>query len=33
LLTVQKMLGVEALPCAASPGAVQPMADLFSVPL
>ena len=33
LLTVQRMLGVEALPCAAAPGAVQPMADLFTVPL
>jgi hypothetical protein len=33
LLTVQRMLGVEALPCAAAPGTVNPMADLFAVPL
>jgi phospholipase C len=33
LLTVEKMLGVEALPCAAQPDAVQPMSDLFAAPL
>jgi phospholipase C len=33
LLTVQRMLGVEALPCAPSPGAVRPMSDLFAAPL
>ncbi|HVU49277.1 MAG TPA: alkaline phosphatase family protein [Polyangia bacterium] len=33
LLTVQSMLGVEALPCAAQPGAVSAMNDLFTVPV
>jgi hypothetical protein len=33
LLTVEKMLGVEALPCSADPGAVAPMSDLFAIPL
>ncbi len=33
LLTVQKMLGVGALPCAASPSSVIPMTDLFAAPL
>ena len=33
LLTVQRMLGVEALPCSASPSSVQPMSDLFSATL
>jgi phospholipase C len=33
LLTVQDMLGVQALPCAAQPAAVTPMSDLFTVPL
>jgi len=33
LLTVEKILGVDALPCAAQPAAVQPMSDLFAVPL
>jgi hypothetical protein len=33
LLTVQRLLGVDPLPCAAQPGSVQPMSDLFSVPL
>lgn len=33
LLTVEKILGVEALPCSPDPTAVQPMADLFTVPL
>jgi len=33
LLTVQKMLGVDQLPCAAQPSSVQPMSDLFAVPL
>jgi hypothetical protein len=31
LLTVQSILGVDALPCAASAGSVEPMSDLFSV--
>ncbi len=33
LLTVERMLGLQALPCSASPTRVQPMSDLFSVPL
>jgi len=33
LLTVQKILGVEALPCSPQPDAVQPMSELFAVPL
>jgi hypothetical protein len=33
LLTVQKILGLDALPCAAQPSAVAPMSDLFAVPL
>jgi phospholipase C len=33
LLTVQTILGVEALPCSANPGAVTPMSDLFKLPL
>jgi phospholipase C len=33
LLTVEKILGVEALPCATDPNAVAPMSDLFAVPL
>ncbi len=33
LLTVQKMLGLDALPCAAQPAAVHSMDDLFTVPL
>jgi phospholipase C len=33
LLTVQKILGVDALPCATQPGTVQAMTDLFAVPL
>jgi acid phosphatase len=33
LLTVQKMLGVDALPCSADPAAVQSMDDLFAAPL
>ena len=33
LLTVQRMLGVEALPCSPDPSAVTPMLDLFTVPL
>jgi phospholipase C len=33
LLTVQSMLGVEALPCSANPSAVTPMSDLFTSPL
>jgi hypothetical protein len=33
LLTVEKMLGVDALPCAAQPTTVQAMADLFSAKL
>jgi hypothetical protein len=30
LLTVQMVLGVDPLPCAAHPGSVQPMSDLFA---
>ncbi len=30
LLTVEDMLGVQALPCSASPASVQPMSDLFT---
>jgi phosphatidylinositol-3-phosphatase len=33
LLTVQNILGVEALPCSPRPDSVQPMTDLFTVPL
>ncbi|HEY1693624.1 MAG TPA: alkaline phosphatase family protein [Polyangiaceae bacterium] len=33
LLTVQDMLGVQALPCAAQPASVTPMSGLFDVPL
>jgi hypothetical protein len=33
LLTVEDMLGVQALPCSASPASVQPMSDLFTEPL
>jgi hypothetical protein len=33
LLTVQSMLGVEPLPCAAQPSAVTPMNDLFTTPV
>lgn len=33
LLTVQKILGVEPLPCAADADAVKPMSDLFKIPL
>jgi acid phosphatase len=33
LLTVQRMLGVEALPCSPDPSTVTPMVDLFTVPL
>jgi hypothetical protein len=33
LLTVQRLLGVDDLPCAAHPDSVQPMSDLFAVPL
>lgn len=33
LLTVQTMLGVEALPCTTQPASVQPMSDLFAAPL
>jgi acid phosphatase len=33
LLTVERLLGVDDLPCGAQPEAVQPMADLFKVPL
>jgi hypothetical protein len=33
LLTVEKMLGLQALPCSTNPGAVAPMSDLFSQPL
>ncbi len=33
LLTVQMLLGVEALPCSVRPDSVQPMGDLFSIPL
>jgi hypothetical protein len=33
LLTVEDMLGVQALPCSASPSTVQPMSDVFTEPL
>jgi len=33
LLTVEDMLGLQALPCSASPGSTQPMSDLFTEPL
>ena len=33
LLTVQKILGVQELPCSADPGSVKPMSDLFETPL
>jgi phospholipase C len=33
LLTVERVLGVDDLPCAAQPATVQPMGDLFGVPL
>jgi hypothetical protein len=33
LLTVQRLLGVDPLPCSAQPDTVQPMSDLFAVPL
>jgi phospholipase C len=33
LLTAEKILGVEALPCSAAPGAVTAMSGLFTVPL
>jgi acid phosphatase len=33
LLTVEKILGVDALPCSPDPAAVRPMTDLFKVPL
>jgi phospholipase C len=33
LLTVEDMLGVDPLPCAATPASVQPMSDLFTSPL
>ena len=33
LLTVEKILGVQALPCSATPDAVAPMSDLFTAPL
>ncbi len=33
LLTVEDMLGLQALPCSASPGSCQPMSDLFTEPL
>jgi acid phosphatase len=33
LKTVQAMLGIEALPCAADPNAVQTMSDLFTAPM
>jgi hypothetical protein len=33
LKTVQTMLGVEPLPCAAQPDAVPVMSDLFVVPI
>jgi hypothetical protein len=33
LLTVEKMLGVEALPCSPDPSKVTPMSDLFAAPL
>jgi phospholipase C len=33
LLTVERILGVDELPCARQPGTVQPMSDLFGVPL
>jgi phospholipase C len=33
LLTVEKILGVQPLPCSATPDAVAPMSDLFTTPL
>jgi hypothetical protein len=33
LLTVQALLGVDALPCSPRPDSVKPMSDLFAVPL
>lgn len=33
LLTVEKMLGLDALPCSAKPASVQSMDDLFAAPL
>ena len=33
LLTVERLLGVDALPCVSQPDAVEPMSDLFTVPL
>lgn len=33
LLTVQSVLGLAALPCAAHPESVRPMSDLFAIPL
>jgi phospholipase C len=33
LLTVESIFGVDALPCAAHPGAAAPMSELFSTPL
>jgi acid phosphatase len=33
LLTVESILGVQPLPCAADPAAVSPMSDLFTVSL
>lgn len=33
LLTVQRILALDDLPCSAQPGSVQPMSDLFSVAL
>jgi len=33
LLTVQRILGLDELPCSARPDSVQPMSDLFSVPM
>jgi hypothetical protein len=33
LLTVETLLGVDALPCSTRPDTVKPMSDLFAVPL
>ena len=33
LLTVQKILGLDALPCSTQPASVQPMSELFTVPM
>jgi phospholipase C len=33
LLTIEKMLSLDALPCTPQPGAVQPMTDLFTTPM